>query len=324
MEMTSRYRSVFAPQILSYIDYRYAAGFKHRGFKSALSLFDKFCIENNVDDTKFSVKDGEKWILRRAEEKDRTWYCRVNLVNRFLVYLKENGFEVFPTGNVKISGNTFIPHIYTDDEIESYFKAVDEYVVRGRPIYSVILPVLFRFLLGCGTRIEETLSLRVRDIDLDKGTVRLSETKNSKERLIVMSDSLLSIMRQYADKVFYFKTDADYVFSGLKGKKESSGWIYSIHINILNTAGIPFIGGGDGPRVHDWRHTFAVRSFKQLSDMGYDLYAGLPILSAYLGHEGITSTEEYVRLTLDQYPYLEERFAATLESIFTEEVHHEA
>ena len=88
---------------------------------------------------------------------------------------------------------------------------------------------------------------------------------------------------------------------------------------ILKYAEIPFLGDGNGPRLHDWRHTFAVHSFKQMVDSGMDMYVALPILSTYLGHKTIYATERYVRLTMNLYPYIEERFSQRFSSIFGKE-----
>ena len=91
----------------------------------------------------------------------------------------------------------------------------------------------------------------------------------------------------------------------------------AIHHDILRHAGIPNRGSGRyGKRVHDWRHTFAVKSFKQLIDSGMDMYAALPIMSVYLGHDSIYATEGYLRLTISMYPYLKEKFEKNLDEIF--------
>jgi hypothetical protein len=60
----------------------------------------------------------------------------------------------------------------------------------------------------------------------------------------------------------------------------------------------------------------AVNSFKQMIDSGLDMYVALPILSTYLGHKGIYSTERYVRLAMGLYPYIEDRFRSKIEEIF--------
>lgn len=92
--------------------------------------------------------------------------------------------------------------------------------------------------------------------------------------------------------------------------------VYENHRAFLREAKIPYVGGGEGPRIHDWRHHMAVYSFKQLTDSGLDMYVALPILSSYLGHKTIYATEKYVRLTLQLFPYIEEKFRGMAERIF--------
>ena len=56
--------------------------------------------------------------------------------------------------------------------------------------------------------------------------------------------------------------------------------------------------------------------FDLLTDSGLDMYVALPILSTYLGHKTIFATEKYVRLTLQLFPYIEEKFHSTVDRIF--------
>lgn len=60
----------------------------------------------------------------------------------------------------------------------------------------------------------------------------------------------------------------------------------------------------------------AVYSFKQITDSGMNMYDALPILSTYLGHKTIFATEKYVRLTLQLFPYIEEKFHSMVDRIF--------
>lgn len=76
---------------------------------------------------------------------------------------------------------------------------------------------------------------------------------------------------------------------------------------LLKICNIPYIGNRQGPRIHDLRHTFAVHSLVQMGHNGMDLYTGLPILSACLGHRSLSSTEKYVRLTCMMYPEFEKQ-----------------
>jgi integrase len=123
-------------------------------------------------------------------------------------------------------------------------------------------------------------------------------------------------MRKFADKCFYLLAADDYIFTNAYGGRLDVKSVYEKHRLFLTKAGIPYRGNGEGPRIHDWRHSMAVRSFKQLADAGLDLYVALPILSAYLGHKTIYATEHYVRLTMQIYPSIERKFAPVVDRIF--------
>lgn len=181
------------------------------------------------------------------------------------------------------------------------------------------LPVLFRTLYCCGTRISETLAIRKKDVDLEAGIIKLNETKNSQYRLIVLNDEMLELYRRYADKCFYLLKDDSYIFTSSVGTRLDPKAVSNYHIEFLRRAGIPFLGEHKGPRLHDWRHTFAVNSFKKLIDEGRDMYNALPILSTYLGHKTIYATERYVRLACEHFPEIEKKFGHQVDKIFCEE-----
>lgn len=317
--MSSReFHSVFAEEMNAYLNYRVSSGYKAVSFHVRLRQFDRFCVEQGIQEPIFTTKDAAKWMQKKDAEATTTHYSRINGIKQFLTFLSQKGYDVVVTRDIRFKPTDFQPHIYTEDEISRYFYAVDTYEsVRNRK--GVIqYPVLFRLLYCCGTRINETLGIRKQDVDLEKGTIKLLETKNNGERYIVLSDDLQNLMKQFAEKCFYLLADKDYVFTTSNRTRISGDAIYEAHRLFLQQAGIPYLGGGKGPRIHDWRHTMAVRSFKQMTDTGMDMYVALPILSTYLGHKTILATERYVRLTMSMYPYIEEKFASKMEAVFGE------
>lgn len=175
---------------------------------------------------------------------------------------------------------------------------------------------MFRILYCCGTRINETLGIRKQDVDLDKGILLLNEAKNNRQRYVVVGNDLRELLKDYADKCFYLLNDTDYIFTNANGGRLDEKTVYEKHRRFLFQAGIPYQGDGTGPRIHDWRHHMAVYSFKRMADSGLDMYVALPILSAYLGHKTIFATEKYVRLTLQLFPYIEEKFHPLVDRIF--------
>lgn len=313
------FHSGFADEINQYLDYKIASGYTEKSYCSVLKSFDVFCCQREIYNVRFNRSDADAWVGKKENEATTSHYARVNKVKSFLEYLSLKGYDVYLMHDVFFKATDFQPHIYTDDEIQRYFHAVDTYHSNRNLMEDAQLPVLFRLLYCCGTRINETLGIKKSDVDLTNGIIRLTEVKNGCERYIVLGQEMNQLMKRYADKTFYLLGDGDYIFVSFDDRRRQGRRIYDIHRRILKEAGIPFLGDGNGPRLHDWRHTFAVRSFKQMVDSGMDMYVALPILSTYLGHKTIYATERYVRLTMSLYPYIEERFSQCFSEVFGKE-----
>jgi len=310
------FNSVFTDELNKYLDLKISYGFKEVSYLSNLRLFDHFCVSQIRAMSDFTRELADQWMSLRPGEATTTRYSRVNTAKNFLIYLRNNGFEVYVTRDAATGNTEFKPHIYSYDEIERYFYAVDSYDGRQNRKLKIQLPVLFRLLYCCGTRINETLGIRKQDVDIEEGIIKLFETKNNCERYIVLGDDIKELMQQFADKTFYLLADGDYIFTNTNGYRYGGDSLYDYHREILKRAGIPYIGGGKGPRIHDWRHSFSVYAFKKMIDSGLDMYVALPILSTYLGHKSICATEVYVRLAMSMFPYIEEKFREKAEIVF--------
>ncbi|AGB18155.1 tyrosine-type recombinase/integrase [Thermoanaerobacterium thermosaccharolyticum] len=316
-----KFTCIFANEMNVYLDYKVSSGYQEKSFYTHLRCFDRFCIEHALSTPAFTRELADEWTKKRENESNTTHYSRINGIKQFLIYLSKKGYNVFVTRDISFRQTQFQPHIYTDDEIQKYFSAVDTFDSSKNKKDKIQYPVLFRILYCCGTRINETLGIRKQDVDLDAGIIKLSETKNDCDRYIVLSDELRSLIKQYASKCFYLLNEEDYIFTLANGKRCSGDIIYEHHRMFLKKAGIPYIGNGEGPRIHDFRHTFAVNSFKQMLDTGIDMYVALPILSTYLGHKTIYATERYVRLTMSMFPYIEKQFKDKMDAVFGEANH---
>jgi integrase/recombinase XerD len=82
------------------------------------------------------------------------------------------------------------------------------------------------------------------------------------------------------------------------------GNIYKNFRRFLWRARISHGGRGRGPRIHDFRHTYAVHCLKKWAEQEKDLTAYLPALKTYLGHESFKETAYYLRLTADVFPHI--------------------
>jgi len=141
------------------------------------------------------------------------------------------------------------------------------------------------------------VALRNTDINLTDNFLVIKDTKNGKQRMIPISESLSSVCRDYVhhrDSLPLPKSDGGYFFISLNGTACSTDAVYRWFRELLKIARIPFTGNHHGPRLHDLRHTFAVNSLAQMAECGVDLYCALPILSTYLGHQSLSATDSYV------------------------------
>lgn len=311
------FKSVFSIEMNSFIDLKVANGFREKEYHYVLKLFDQFFIDNRIYKPVFKRKQADKWVQRLEDESNTTQYRRINQSKHFLIYLGIKGYRIFIIKDIRYIPTLFQPYIYSEKECEHYFRAVDTYIPKkGSRKLMIQYPVIFRILYCCGTRLNETLSIRKKDVDFSNGIIKLSETKNNCERFIVLGDDLKEILVEYANKVFYLLDDNDYIFTNRNGNKIDGKTVYDQHRRYLQKSNIPYIGNGAGPRIHDWRHHMAVKSFKQMIDLGMDMYVALPILSTYLGHKTIYATERYVRLTAQIYPSIEKKFRPQIEAIF--------
>jgi site-specific recombinase XerD len=161
-------------------------------------------------------------------------------------------------------------------------------------------------LYGCGIRIGEALALKLPNVDLKNGILRLENTKWNSERLVPMSNSLLSHCRNYYNEI-HSTQQLDYFFpsstSRITDGKVHRNAVRDQLKRILAICGISKIA-----RVHDFRHTFAVHLLNQWAQSGQDIYVCLPLLCKYLGHAKISATENYLRLTAEVYPEVTQAF----------------
>ena len=101
-----------------------------------------------------------------------------------------------------------------------------------------------------------------------------------------------------------FLIQNEYFFPSPDGSRYGINAIEVAFRGAMTKVGIPYMGRGKGPRLHDLRHTFCVHSLQKLTENGEEQYAVLPILMTYVGHKTIGATSRYIHLSAESYPYL--------------------
>ena len=307
------YESAFATHMADFIHYKRAQGIKYAAVPLSLRRFSRFLSTKGSDGTGIDKELIDEWCSLRPNENKQTQLRRFVETRQFLKYLAGKGISVYlPRTMRKLrTKGSFVPYIFSNEELQRFFKKCDRVRARTPSVMPMLLPVLFRLLLSCGLRISETLALRLSDVDLDNDTLTIRMSKFNKDRIVPLSDSILAVLKDY--RFAYHKIpkgDSTFFFAHRDGRAIRQDNIYMWYRKLLWAAGISHGGRGNGPRVHDFRHTFAVYSLKSMADKGMDIYCALPLLSTYLGHATVSATSEYAKLAQDMFPEIVEKTSA--------------
>ncbi len=327
MSKVQRFSSVLAAPIEQYISEKKAVGYRFQKGIAMLKNFDVFVHTQNFSETNLTKEIVLDWTARKPHETVRNQQHRISLLRGLAEYMNRVGFTayVYPKASVTLERYGYMPYLFSKEEIKKIFEVCDNYPhSRVSPNRHFMLPLLMRMLYGCGLRLSEAVKLTNSNVDVTKGTLFIRNAKFNKERCLPMADSLKWRCQNYFRHSDIGKMGNPYFFPSPYGGHYSEGSIYQLFRDILRRAGIPHLGRGKGPRIHDLRHSFALNCLKQWVREGKDLHNALPYLSAYLGHEDLRGTQRYLRLTADVYPDILHSIEETCANIIPEVNWHEA
>lgn len=235
----------------------------------------------------------EELTARRPREAVSTQCKRIAILRQFCLWLASAGHTpaVPPEGLVRDTTD-FVPRIVSETEMAGILVVADRDASEQRRL-------LLRLLWCCGMRIGEACALTVSDIDTSAGTILITHAKGDRSRLLPISATLREYAAGYLERCGL--TDADGTLPLMptaRGNSPRSSNAGAALSPIFYRAGV-LTRQGNPIRPHDLRHSYAVRALEKMVDDGLDAYAALPLLSTYMGHADIHSTEYYLRFTQD-------------------------
>jgi integrase len=311
MKTAYEWKSGFAEAAQNYISLKRQTGMKFEIQERYLRHFDTFYYINGFEGSTLTKEIVNDFVYD-SNERPVSHHNKEVLMRDFAMYLADRGHQAY-VAKVKtaLPRCKFIPNIFTDDETRRMFTAIDNYPQARMSYRNAVDPALFRFLYGTGVRISEALNLVLNDVNVDSGTVTIRAAKNMKDRLIPMADSLTKRILTFMNGFHRYSDGRMWLFpgchNGTMGQMDKST-AYNHFRDYLLMADIPHTAVG--PRIHSFRHGFAVKCLKNWVLAGNDLTVMLPYLSAYMGHSDFRATQYYLRLTSDLYPEIVRRVEA--------------
>lgn len=316
--MREIFNSKLAPYMAGLVEQKRALGYKYEAQVKQLQEFDALCLKQFPNENTVTKEMLDIWGAMKPYEQPGTFRNRVTVISHLAAYIVSLGQDafIFPTNECPKEPK-YIPHIYSEDELRRLFRQIDccHYSPKV-PNRHLIMPVLFRILYCCGLRLGEVLRLEVSDVDLVSGVLLIRESKNGNDRYVPMSKQLTERCRNYAEQVHGANSAHKYFFPAPDGGMIPGINIYTNFRKFLHKAGISHGGRGKGPRIYDFRHTFAVHSLKRIVLSGKNLAVYHQVLKTYMGHSFFKYTAYYLQLTKDMFPDIRMKVEAHYNEMF--------
>jgi integrase len=284
---------MLSQDLTRYVDLHRSLGFRFRIQHSVLRNFVAFAEAKG--DRVVRATRAVDWAARAPSPAQRRG--RLLTVRRFALAMQaENVCHEVPPADA-LGHATFerrTPHIYRPDEIARLMRAAAR-LGPASSIKPLMYSTLFGLLAATGMRISEALALRLEDVTADGLLIR--QTKFHKTRLLPLHDTTQEALDEYLAVRVRLGTLDGALFVSIAGMAPAYSTVIAIFLRLARSVGLRGEPGQPGPRIHDLRHTFAVRSLEQCRHDREVVARHVVALSTYLGHAHVTDTYWYLHAT---------------------------
>lgn len=236
-----------------------------------------------------------RWAQQTPRRSPAYWAWRFHAVRVFAQHraLTDPQTEVPPAG---LLGPTFRrghPHIYSSAEITTLLAAARTLRPGLRPHTYV---ALFGLLIATGLRVGEALALRQADVDLEQRLLTIHKAKAGQSRLVPLHPTTTEALQRYVEvrDRAHVRRRTDAFFVTVRGTALTYQWVTKTFRTLRRQLGWETSPRAGAPRLHDMRHTFAVRALLEWYQRGADIDVQIATLATYLGHVNVTYTYWYL------------------------------
>lgn len=242
------------------------------------------------------------WAQEPANVQPAYWSQRLGYVRAFAKFRKatDSRTEIPAPGLLPCAyKRKSKPHQYSDEDIRNLLRAALEMPVRYER--SALLPWVyycyFGLLFVTGLRPGEARNLELKDVDLESAVLTVRRTKNKRTRLIALHKSTCDVLADYIDRRQRHWEGHDVsssLFLSSEGTKLSEPRVLNAFRALSRKVGLRGPYDSHGPRLHDFRHSFATTTLANWYRCDHDPERMLPVLSTWLGHVSVADTYWYL------------------------------
>lgn len=273
-----------------YLALRRSAGFVLSNAQYLLHSFAAFAADRQQRHVRTAT--AIDWASRAPTSAQR--HTRYQTVRQFAQHaqLEDPRHELPPPNHFGPRKTRRVPRIYTVAEIDSLVLAAAQ-LSTGDALRPQTYATLISLLAATGLRISEALHLRYDDVTPDGLLIR--KTKFQKSRLVPLHETAVAGLARYLAQRHNVHPATDHVFVD-DGQPLAYGTVYRVFGRLAQAAGIAPLRG-HRPRLHELRHTFALRALQAAPAGRQRVGQHMLALTTYLGHVSIDSTYWYLEST---------------------------
>jgi integrase len=280
---------MLTPALDRYLEIRRALGFKLESTEYYLRRFVRLADERG--DTYICRQTAMDWTARVTTPRQRDKCMRMLICWARFLYAEDSRHEIPTRDSPFPSPPRPAPYIFSLQEIERLAEAAQRI---GRPgsLRRLTYTTLFKLLAVTGLRISEALNLRIDEFTTDGLIIR--ETKFHKSRLVPMHVTTAAAMSQYLERRRLAPSNHDRFFVSSRRKPLCYENIRRTFQRLCTETGIHGAPPISRPRLHDLRHSVAVRMLAACPSGSDQVTPHMLALSTYLGHSSLQGTYWYL------------------------------
>ncbi len=283
--------------IEDYIALRRSLGFKLDDMATDLTKFASFLEQKAAPYITTAL--ALEWAMQSTDHLPSHWARRLGFVRVFARHWSATDprTEIPPAGLLPFRAQRARPYLYTEQEIQRLLAAAKS-LSPASGLRPWTYHCLFGLLAVSGLRISEAIKLERQDVDFYQGVLTIRQTKFNKNRLIPLHASTRDVLSEYAehrDRLVPNPSSSCFLLNDCGRCLERSA-VRRTFYDLSRQIGLRGPADHTGPRIHDFRHRFALNTLIQWYRAGEDIERRLPVLSTFLGQAHVADTNWYLSI----------------------------